>query len=61
MFKSVQAHTTTPISHAIVDNVLSSAPSNENEMESFWLAETLKYFYLLFSEPDVVSLDDYVL
>ena len=29
--------------------------------QSFWLAETLKYFYLLFCPPDVVSLDDYVL
>jgi len=32
-----------------------------DEMESFWLAETLKYFYLLFSTPDVISLDDWVL
>jgi hypothetical protein len=24
------------------------------------MAETLKYFYLIFSEPDVMSLDDYV-
>jgi mannosyl-oligosaccharide alpha-1,2-mannosidase len=30
-------------------------------MESFWLAETLKYFYLLFSDPGLISLDDYVL
>jgi hypothetical protein len=30
-------------------------------MESFWLAETLKYFYLLFSEFDVVNLDEWVL
>ncbi|KAL6754033.1 glycoside hydrolase [Haematococcus lacustris] len=29
-------------------------------MESFWLAETLKYFYLLFSEPDVIPLDQFV-
>lgn len=29
--------------------------------QSFWLAETLKYFYLAFSPPDVISLDDYVL
>lgn len=29
-------------------------------MESFWLGETLKYFYLIFSEPDLVSLDDWV-
>lgn len=30
-------------------------------MESFWLAETLKYFYLIFSEFDVVDLDVWVL
>ncbi|KAG9656760.1 hypothetical protein KCU78_g8653, partial [Aureobasidium melanogenum] len=24
-----------------------------------WLAETLKYFYLISSEPDLISLDDY--
>lgn len=28
--------------------------------QSFWMAETLKYFYLIFSEPDLISLDDYV-
>ena len=32
-----------------------------DDMESYWFAETLKYFYLLFSEPDFISLDDYVL
>jgi mannosyl-oligosaccharide alpha-1,2-mannosidase len=30
-------------------------------MESFWLGETLKYFYLLYSSPDLISLDDWVL
>lgn len=29
--------------------------------QSFWLAETLKYFYLVFSPPDLISLDDFVL
>jgi mannosyl-oligosaccharide alpha-1,2-mannosidase len=29
-------------------------------MQSFWTAETLKYLYLIFSEPDLISLDDYV-
>lgn len=29
--------------------------------QSFWLAETLKYFYLALSPPDLISLDDYVL
>ncbi|OAL47842.1 class I alpha-mannosidase [Pyrenochaeta sp. DS3sAY3a] len=32
----------------------------ENKMESFWTAETLKYFYLIFSPPDMISLDDWV-
>ena len=32
----------------------------EDKMESFWLAETLKYFYLIFSPPDMMSLDDWV-
>lgn len=31
-----------------------------DSMESFWMAETLKYFYLIFSEPDVLSLDQWV-
>lgn len=30
-------------------------------MESFWLAETLKYFYLLYSEPSLISLEEWVL
>lgn len=29
-------------------------------LQSFWMAETLKYFYLIFSPPDVISLDEYV-
>lgn len=29
--------------------------------KSFWLSETLKYFYLIFSPPDLISLDEFVL
>ncbi|TVY62810.1 putative mannosyl-oligosaccharide alpha-1,2-mannosidase 1B [Lachnellula suecica] len=61
MFKAIQAHCTTPLAHAAIDNVLDAAPVQVDEMESFWLAETLKYFYLLYSESSVVSLDEYVL
>lgn len=32
-----------------------------DKMESFWLGETLKYFYLLFADADVLPLDKYVL
>jgi mannosyl-oligosaccharide alpha-1,2-mannosidase len=31
-----------------------------SERQSFWLAETLKYFYLIFSPPFLISLDDFV-
>jgi mannosyl-oligosaccharide alpha-1,2-mannosidase len=36
-------------------------PVQRDNMESFWMAETLKYFYLLFSEPDFIPLQDVVL
>ncbi|KAI9821573.1 MAG: mannosyl-oligosaccharide alpha-1,2-mannosidase [Thelocarpon impressellum] len=36
------------------------APQRDN-MESFWLAETLKYFYLLFSPDDLLPLDQVVI
>lgn len=32
-------------------------PRTRDNMESFWLAETLKYFYLLFSPNDLLPLD----
>ncbi|CAB1319566.1 unnamed protein product [Coregonus sp. 'balchen'] len=36
-------------------------PSPRDKMESFFLGETLKYFYLLFSDdPELVSLEKYV-
>ena len=30
-------------------------------MESFWIAETLKYLWLLFGPDDLLSLDEWVL
>ena len=61
MFKSISNHTRTPIAHAALVDVTQAETVQADKMESFWLAETLKYFYLIFAEPDVVSLDDYVL
>ena len=31
-----------------------------DRMETFWTAETLKYFYLIFGDADVASLDEFV-
>ncbi|KAF3916813.1 hypothetical protein ABW20_dc0108935 [Dactylellina cionopaga] len=43
-----------------LDTVLKVPPSQRDNMESFWLAETLKYFYLLFSPNDLLPLTDVV-
>ncbi|RAH72242.1 class I alpha-mannosidase 1A [Aspergillus aculeatinus CBS 121060] len=61
MFQAVSKYTRTEFANSAIDDVTVTTPEMLDEMQSFWLAETLKYFYLLFSDPTVVSLDDYVL
>jgi mannosyl-oligosaccharide alpha-1,2-mannosidase len=61
MFQAVQKYTYAPFGASAIDDVTKSLPEQEDSEESFWLAETLKYFYLLFEEEDVVSLDEWVL
>jgi mannosyl-oligosaccharide alpha-1,2-mannosidase len=66
MFEAVARATRTEVGHTAIRDVTSRerpTPPDlmEDSMESFWLAETLKYFYLLFETPDVVSLDEWVL
>lgn len=61
MFENIERTTSTTIGSAAVSDVTKSPFQQVDRMESFWLAETLKYFYLMFSEPDLVSLDAYVL
>jgi mannosyl-oligosaccharide alpha-1,2-mannosidase len=61
MFEAIIKATSTEHGHSAIDNVLASQLYQTDEMESFWLAETLKYFYLLYSTPDVISLDEWVL
>lgn len=63
MFESIIASTRTEIGHSAVIgmNREKNGMYKQDSMESFWLAETLKYFYLLYSEPDVLSLDEWVL
>ncbi|KAF1946561.1 seven-hairpin glycosidase [Clathrospora elynae] len=61
MFLAVDKYTSTVYGNSAIDDVTKITPELNDEMESFWLAETLKYFYLLFAEEDVVSLDEWVL
>lgn len=47
--------------YATVNDVNSVPPQLANKMESFWVAETLKYFYLLFEDdPAVMDLSEWV-
>ncbi|EEH09113.1 class I alpha-mannosidase 1A [Histoplasma capsulatum G186AR] len=61
MFQAIEAATRTELANSAIKDVTSRVPIPLNEMESFWLAETLKYTYLLFSDPKLVSLDEYIL
>jgi mannosyl-oligosaccharide alpha-1,2-mannosidase len=61
MFQSIEKATATDYCNAAIDNVDSQTPRQIDSMESFWLSETLKYFYLIFSPPDVVHLDEWIL
>ncbi|AEO54071.1 glycoside hydrolase family 47 protein [Thermothelomyces thermophilus ATCC 42464] len=61
MFESVTAATRTRFAYSAIDDVRATGETGKlDSMESFWIAETLKYFYLIFSEPDLINLDDYV-
>jgi mannosyl-oligosaccharide alpha-1,2-mannosidase len=63
MFETIVKATQTKIAHAALADCTVPHPetSQTDSMESFWLAETLKYFYLIFESPEVVSLDEWVL
>lgn len=47
MWNAIVSQTRTEAGNSAIDNVLLAKSGKTDEMESFWLAETLKYFYLL--------------
>ncbi|KAI2625071.1 glycoside hydrolase family 47 protein [Hypoxylon sp. NC1633] len=62
MFRAIRAATETELAFSAIADVTASGPTEKlDSMESFWMSETLKYFYLTFSPPDLISLDEYVL
>ena len=60
MFESIDNATSTEYGNSAIEDVTQKEPTLRDKAESFWTAETLKYLWLLFSEPDLVSLDDWV-
>ncbi|KAK2592515.1 hypothetical protein QQS21_009790 [Conoideocrella luteorostrata] len=62
MFQAILVSTETKFAYSAISDVTTKGRTKKvDSMESFWLAETLKYFYLIFSPPELISLDDYVL
>ncbi len=62
MFQSIRKSTETHLAFSAISDVRALGETTKSDsMESFWLAETLKYFFLIFSSPDLISLDEYVL
>ncbi|KAH8696646.1 glycosyl hydrolase family 47 protein [Talaromyces proteolyticus] len=62
MFDTIQKHSKTELANAALSDitVTDGNPPKIDSMESFWMGETLKYFYLVFSDPSLISLDDFV-
>jgi mannosyl-oligosaccharide alpha-1,2-mannosidase len=60
MFKAINKSCRVEHGFAAVDNVNDDHPHHRDEMESFFLAETHKYLYLVFSDSDIISPVDWV-
>ncbi|KIM88883.1 glycoside hydrolase family 47 protein [Piloderma croceum F 1598] len=61
IFQSIQKHCRVGTGgYASIINVDQNPAEQEDKMETFLMSETLKYLYLLFSDADVLPLDEYV-
>ncbi|KAJ5115920.1 Glycoside hydrolase family 47 [Penicillium angulare] len=62
IFKAFQNHTKLEggKGYTSLDDVTKNPPTQRDNMESFWLAETLKYLYLLFSPREYLPLTEVV-
>ncbi|XP_054026994.1 mannosyl-oligosaccharide 1,2-alpha-mannosidase IC [Dryobates pubescens] len=58
--KALEKHCRVEAGFSGIRDVYSTSPTHDNMQQSFFLAETLKYLYLLFCDDDVLSLDDWV-
>ena len=60
VFQAIERHCRVAAGYSGIRDVTTPDVQHDNQQQSFFLAETLKYLYLLFSSSDVVSLDEYV-
>lgn len=63
MWQAVDVATRTSLPNSTLSDVTvprGERPPMMDSTEGFWMGETLKYFYFIFSEPDLMSLADWV-
>ncbi|RFU74053.1 endoplasmic reticulum mannosyl-oligosaccharide 1,2-alpha-mannosidase [Trichoderma arundinaceum] len=58
LWESLVRETETELAFAILEDVTVSMSNKGDVMETFWLAETLKYFYLIYEDDSVINLDE---
>jgi len=61
MFSAFQRHCKARYGYSAVGDVRGSPPRHKDSQESFWLAETLKYFYLIFAPRNALNLEEWVM
>jgi len=60
MFEAIQKHCRVPEGYVGLSDVTSAEPRQDDHMQSFFLAETLKYLYLIFSPDEELDLEKWV-
>jgi len=61
MFSAFEKHTKVRFGYSAVADVRRNPVRHRDSQESFWLAETLKYFYLIFAPRNTLNLEEFVL
>ncbi|KJZ78633.1 hypothetical protein HIM_02024 [Hirsutella minnesotensis 3608] len=61
MWQGIVQETETELAFASIDDVRIHASAKADSMETFWLSETIKYFYLIFDDESTLNLDEWVL
>ncbi|KAF7556215.1 hypothetical protein G7046_g6359 [Stylonectria norvegica] len=61
MWQGIVQESETELAFAAVEDVRHHASEKADSMETFWLSETTKYFYLIFEDDNLINLDDWVL
>lgn len=58
-FQAIETHCRTDVGYSGIRDVTATNPLKDDQQQSFFLAETLKYLYLLFEDDSVISLESY--